>query len=91
MHLSSSVLFIMIWVILTLNKHNSKCLFFKQLPQVGDGYVDHAWWGRPEDMTMDRPSMKIDEQNPGSDLAGETAASLASASILFQGYNDTNG
>ena len=32
--------------------------------------------------------MKIDEQNPGSDLAGETAASLASASILFQGHND---
>ena len=23
--------------------------------QVGDGNVDHAYWGRPEDMTMARP------------------------------------
>ena len=23
--------------------------------QVGDGHIDHAWWGRPEDMTMERP------------------------------------
>ena len=22
--------------------------------QVGDGDADHAWWGRPEEMTMDR-------------------------------------
>ena len=56
--------------------------------QVGDGDIDHAWWGRPEDMNMERPSMKIDAQNPGSDLAGETAASLASASILFKGKDD---
>ena len=27
--------------------------------QVGDGHIDHAWWGRPEDMTMERPGMKI--------------------------------
>ena len=52
--------------------------------QVGDGHIDHAWWGRPEDMTMARPAWKIDEQNPGSDLAGETAASMAAASILFK-------
>ena len=32
--------------------------------------------------------MKIDAQNPGSDLAGETAASFASASILFKGKDD---
>ena len=24
--------------------------------QVGDGALDHAWWGRPEDMTMSRPA-----------------------------------
>ncbi len=23
--------------------------------QVGDGYADHSYWGRPEDMTMSRP------------------------------------
>ena len=22
--------------------------------QIGDGDVDHAWWGRPEEMTMNR-------------------------------------
>nr|AIT11911.1 endo-beta-1,4-glucanase [Parasesarma erythrodactyla] len=52
--------------------------------QVGDGDTDHAFWGRPEDMTMWRPSYKIDAGAPGSDLAGETAAALAAASIVFQ-------
>nr|CAD54726.1 beta-1,4-endoglucanase [Mastotermes darwiniensis] len=51
--------------------------------QVGDGDADHAYWGRPEDMTMARPAYKIDTSNPGSDLAGETAAALAAASIVF--------
>nr|WGC43860.1 GH9-2 [Procambarus clarkii] len=52
--------------------------------QVGNGGIDHGYWGRPEDMTMERPSYKIDEAKPGSDLAGETAAALAAASIVFQ-------
>jgi hypothetical protein len=56
--------------------------------QVGDGDIDHGSWGRPEDMTMQRPSAKIDTSHPGSDLAGETAATFASASILFQGVDD---
>ena len=34
-------------------------------------------------MTIARPSYKIDAGNPGSDLAGETAASLAAASMVF--------
>jgi hypothetical protein len=34
--------------------------------QVGDGGVDHAYWGRPEDMTMDRPAFKIDTSHPGN-------------------------
>ena len=52
--------------------------------QVGDGNADHGWWGRPEDMTMSRPSFKVTSSQPGSDLAGETAASFAAASILFK-------
>lgn len=52
--------------------------------QVGNGGVDHAYWGSPEKMTMQRPSYKIDRQRPGSDLAGETAAALAAASIVFR-------
>ena len=52
--------------------------------QVGNGGLDHAYWGRPEDMTMDRPAYKIDANNPGSDLAAEVAASFASAALLFK-------
>ncbi|XP_064097744.1 endoglucanase E-4-like [Macrobrachium nipponense] len=52
--------------------------------QVGMGSTDHAYWGRPEEMTMERPSMKIDTDKPGSELAGETAAALAAASIAFK-------
>ena len=51
--------------------------------QVGDGNADHAYWGRAESMTMSRPSFKIDAPHPGSDLAGETAATLAATSMLF--------
>jgi len=49
--------------------------------------VDHAYWGRPEDMTMKRPAFKITTSKPGSDLAAETAAALAATSIIFK---DTN-
>ncbi|MEM8611646.1 MAG: glycoside hydrolase family 9 protein, partial [Cyanobacteria bacterium P01_H01_bin.105] len=52
--------------------------------QVGDPTIDHQFWGRPEDMTMARPAYSIDPDNPGSDLAAETAAALAAASILFR-------
>ncbi|XP_069937819.1 uncharacterized protein [Cherax quadricarinatus] len=53
--------------------------------QVGKGDIDHnSNAGRPEDMTMERPSYKIDEEHPGSELAGETAAALAAASIVFK-------
>jgi hypothetical protein len=33
--------------------------------QVGRGDLDHAFWGRPEDMTMARPAFKIDTSRPG--------------------------
>ena len=52
--------------------------------QVGNGQADHSFWGPPEIMTMDRPAYKVDAQNPGSDLTGESAAALASASIIFR-------
>nr|AGP76406.1 endo-beta-1,4-glucanase 1 [Globitermes sulphureus] len=57
--------------------------------QVGQGDVDHAYWGRPEDMTMARPAYKIDTSRPGSDLAGETAAALAATSIVFKNVDGT--
>ncbi len=52
--------------------------------QVGRGDLDHAFWGAPEVMSMQRPSFKIDAQNPGSDLAGEAAAALAAAYEVFE-------
>ncbi|KAF3581810.1 hypothetical protein DY000_02028704 [Brassica cretica] len=55
--------------------------------QVGDGNSDHACWMRPEDMTTPRPSYRIDAQHPGADLAGETAAAMAAASLAFAPYN----
>lgn len=55
--------------------------------EVGDGNTDHYCWQRPEDMTTDRRAYKIDPSNPGSDLAGETAAAMAAASIVFRRSN----
>ncbi|MEO0867354.1 MAG: glycoside hydrolase family 9 protein [Cyanobacteria bacterium J06642_11] len=52
--------------------------------QVGDPNLDHQYWGPAESLAMPRPAYKIDAQNPGSDLAAETAAALASASLLFR-------
>jgi hypothetical protein len=38
-------------------------------------------------MTTDRHAYKVDPSNPGSDLAGETAAAMAAASIVFRRSN----
>lgn len=51
--------------------------------QVGDGGQDHSWWGPCEAMNMPRPSYKVTRDNPGSAVAGEAAAALASAAIVF--------
>lgn len=40
-------------------------------------------------MTTSRSAYKIDEQHPGSDLAGETAAALAASAIAFRPYNSS--
>ena len=59
--------------------------------QVGNGGYDHSYWGTPDADSPKmgwRPSYKIDASNPGSELAAETAASLASASMLFQETNN---
>lgn len=54
--------------------------------QVGDGNIDHKYWGSPEslDQATKRPAFKIDAEHPGSDVAAGTASALASASILFR-------
>ncbi|CAD6233254.1 unnamed protein product [Miscanthus lutarioriparius] len=55
--------------------------------EVGDGDSDHDCWMRPEDMTTSRQAYRLDPQNPGSELAGETAAAMAAASLVFRGSN----
>lgn len=52
--------------------------------EVGDGFSDHECWMRPEDMTTPRTSYSVDAAHPGSDVAGETSAALAAASIAFR-------
>ena len=56
--------------------------------QVGDGYADHGFWGRPEDLNMARPSFSISSGSPGSDLAGESAAALAASSLVYRNMGD---
>ena len=51
---------------------------------VGNVDLDHAYWGRPEDMTMNRPVYKLTTSQPGSDLAGETAAAFAAGYLAFK-------
>jgi endoglucanase len=57
--------------------------------QVGNGGADHAWWGPAEVMQMARPSYRVTTSCPGSDLAGETAAAMAAASIAFRPTDPT--
>lgn len=58
------------------------CIFVNK---VGNGAIDHAVWGRPEDMNMARPAYKCTASNGGcSDVEGITAAALASASMAFK-------
>ena len=57
--------------------------------QVGNGGQDHAWWGPAEVMQMTRPAYRVTTTCPGSDLAGETAAAMAAASIAFRPTNAT--
>ena len=52
--------------------------------QVGSGQTDHTAWSPPEYITYEYPSYKITASAPGSEVAAETAAALAAASVLFK-------
>ena len=45
---------------------------------------DHNCWERPEDMDTNRVAFNITATNPGTELAAETAAALAAASVVFK-------
>nr|WP_239167861.1 glycoside hydrolase family 9 protein [Catellatospora coxensis] len=57
--------------------------------QVGNGGADHQWWGPAEVMKMARPAYKIDASCGGTDLAAETAAAMAAASMVFRPTDPT--
>ncbi|PNY12986.1 endoglucanase 24-like protein [Trifolium pratense] len=57
--------------------------------QVGDPEVDHNCWERPENMTEKRPLTQVNSSYPGTEVAAETAAALASASLVFKEINLT--
>ncbi len=52
--------------------------------QVGS-WMDHNFWGPPElfPSDMKRPSLEINATHPGSDIAGQVAAAMAAASMVF--------
>ncbi|MCD9560420.1 hypothetical protein HAX54_019101 [Datura stramonium] len=52
--------------------------------QVGDPDADHKCWDRPEDMTEARPLIQINASVPGTEVAAETAAAMAAASLVFK-------
>ena len=64
-----------------LKCHPEKNVFYIQ---VGDGKIDHGFWYPPEFINYPTPSFKVDEEHPGSEVAGEVAATFAAASILFK-------
>nr|BAF38757.1 cellulase [Corbicula japonica] len=52
--------------------------------QVGDGGQDHSFWGRPENMNMNRPAFKVTTSCKGSDVAGDTVSALAAGYLVFK-------
>jgi outer membrane biosynthesis protein TonB len=77
-HLLNAVRWGTDWLI---KAHPSANVFYGQ---VGNGVEDHKYWAPPETMTMVRPSYRVDTTKPGTEVAGEAAASLAAAAILFK-------
>ncbi|WVZ85780.1 hypothetical protein U9M48_032657 [Paspalum notatum var. saurae] len=56
---------------------------------VGDPDADHRCWERPEDMDTPRAVYAVSASAPGSDAAGEAAAALAAASMVFKAADPT--
>ncbi|KAG6515983.1 hypothetical protein ZIOFF_026429 [Zingiber officinale] len=64
-----------------INAHPSDNVLYVQ---VGDPDIDHKCWERPETMTDNRPVTQVNKSAPGSDVAAETAAAMAAASLVFK-------
>ncbi len=68
-----------------LRSHPNAQVFYYQ---VGDGDIDHAYWGPPELQTGARPTLyKADSANAASDVCGQTAAALA---LMYLNYKSVD-
>lgn len=56
---------------------------------MGDPELDHRCWERPETTTEERPLTQVNASFPGTEVAAETAAAMASASIAFRKLDPT--
>ena len=56
---------------------------------MGDPELDHKCWERPEAMTEKRPLVQVNMSFPGTEVAAETAAAMASASMVYKKINFT--
>ena len=57
--------------------------------QVGDGNVDHGYWGSPELQTGSRPVIVNTTSAPASDVLGEASAALALMYINYKAIDAT--
>ncbi|MBA0787933.1 hypothetical protein Gotri_025107 [Gossypium trilobum] len=62
-------------------------LFIVSFHRVGDPDLDHKCWERPENMKEKRPLTQVNITVPGTEVAAETAAAMASASLVFKTSN----
>lgn len=69
-----------------INAHPSQNMLYIQ---VGDPDLDHSCWERPETMSEKRPLTQINTTFPGTEVAAETAAAMASASLVFRRINSS--
>ncbi|XP_059293066.1 endoglucanase 2-like [Lycium ferocissimum] len=67
-----------------INAHPSENVMYIQ---VGDPKLDHTCWERPEAMTGKRPLTQVNASYPGTDVAAESAAAMAAASLVFKSIN----
>jgi hypothetical protein len=60
-------------------------------PQVGNWSDDRVYWGRPEDVNANRttrPVFTVNINSPGADVAAQTAAALAAASLVLDASDE---
>jgi hypothetical protein len=58
---------------------------------VGNWSDDRVYWGRPEDVNLNRttrPVFTVNINSPGADVVAQTAAALAAASLVLDAVDE---